>query len=52
VCACGGVVHHEFSPHSHNVKKEYYPEVIKCLQEAMKGKNDQFKKGEKMDAPT
>jgi len=50
VCVCGGVVHHEFSTHGHNVKKQYYPEVIKCLQEAVKGKNDQFKKGEKMDA--
>ena len=34
----GGAVHHEFSPHGHNVNKQYYLEMIKCQQEAVKEK--------------
>jgi len=43
---CGGVAHHEFSPHGHNVNKQYYLEVITCMQEAVKRKKDQFEEGE------
>jgi len=42
----GGVLHHEFSPRGHNVNKQYYLEVMKCLQEAVKGKRTNSRGGE------
>jgi hypothetical protein len=36
--AYGVVLHYEFSPRVHNVNKQYYLEMMKCLREAVKGK--------------
>jgi hypothetical protein len=47
-----GFVHHEFSPPSHTVNKQYYLEVIKCLQEALKGKRPNFRRQKKIEALT
>lgn len=37
-----GVVHHEFLPCSHTIKKEYYLEVMEHLQEAVRSKRPNF----------
>ena len=35
---CGRIAHHKYSTCGHNVNKQYYLEVIKHMQEAVKGK--------------
>ena len=43
---CNGVVHHEFLPHCHTLRKEYYLEVLSRLRKAIRQKRTELWKNQ------